>query len=70
MISKVRVYCFLALTVAALSGCSSGPPANESKKATPLDKIQGKAQIMAGSNGAADSRLWLAGSANITSKRS
>jgi len=57
MISKVRVYCFLALTVAALSGCSSGPPANESKKAAPLDKIQGKAQIMAGSNGAADAAL-------------
>jgi len=57
MNSKVRVYCFLALTVAALSGCSSGPPAKESKKAAPLDKIQGKAQVMAGSNGAADAAL-------------
>jgi hypothetical protein len=57
MNSDARIFGFLALTVAALSGCSSGPPAKESKKAAPLDKIQGKAQVMAGSNGAADAAL-------------
>ncbi|HYL78668.1 MAG TPA: hypothetical protein VEU96_31035 [Bryobacteraceae bacterium] len=36
---------FLVLTLAGLSGCSSKPPANESKKAAP-DKIQGKAQVI------------------------
>jgi hypothetical protein len=54
---KVRVYCFLALTVAALSSCSSGPPAESKKAAAAPDKIQGKAQVMAGSNGAADAAL-------------
>jgi hypothetical protein len=58
MNSNARIFCFLALTVAALSGCSSGPAAKESKKAAAaLDKIQGKAQVMEGSNGAADAAL-------------
>src|SRR5690348_10972402 len=36
----------LALTLAALGGCSSKPSGNESKKAvTAPDKIQGKAQV-------------------------
>ena len=58
MNSNTRVFCFLALTIAALSGCASGPSAKDSKKAAvALDKIQGKAQVMAGSNGAADAAL-------------
>jgi len=57
MKGNARIFCFLALTIAALSGCSGGPPAKESKKAAVLDKIQGKAQVMAGSNGAADAAL-------------
>jgi len=57
MNSKVRVFGFLALTLAALSGCSSAPPADSKKAAVALDKIQGKAQVMAGSNGAADAAL-------------
>jgi hypothetical protein len=37
---------FLVLTLAGLGGCSSQPPASESKKAgTAPDKIQGKTQI-------------------------
>ena len=40
------IFCFLILTLAALGGCSSEPPAKDSKKAgTALDKIQGKAQV-------------------------
>jgi hypothetical protein len=39
-------FIFLVLTLAALGGCSSKPPANESKKAgTAPDRIQGKAQV-------------------------
>jgi hypothetical protein len=58
MNSNARIFGFLALTIAALSGCSSGPPAKDSKKAAAApDKIQGKAQVMAGSNGAADAAL-------------
>ena len=39
------LFCFLALTLAGLSGCSSAPT-NESKKAVaPPDRIQGKAQV-------------------------
>jgi hypothetical protein len=44
---NARNFCFLVLTLAALVGCSSRPPAKESKKAgTVLDKIQGKAQVL------------------------
>jgi hypothetical protein len=40
-------FSFLVLTLAGLGGCSSKPPAKESKKAlTAPDKIQGKAQVM------------------------
>ena len=35
-------FCLLILALAGLGGCSSQPPAKESKKAA-LDKIQGKA---------------------------
>jgi hypothetical protein len=41
------VFGLLVLTLAGLSGCSSTPSANESKKAgTAPDKIQGKAQVV------------------------
>ncbi|MBZ5576273.1 MAG: energy transducer TonB [Acidobacteriia bacterium] len=49
--------CLLVLALAGWGGCSSRPPAAESKKAgTPLDKIQGKALITAEST-ATDSAL-------------
>jgi hypothetical protein len=41
------IFSFLVLTLAGLVGCSSAPPAKDSKKAgTALDKIQGKSQIV------------------------
>jgi hypothetical protein len=55
---NARMICFLVLTLAALGGCSSEPPAKDSKKAgTALDKIQGKAQVLVESSGAADAAL-------------
>jgi hypothetical protein len=39
-------FCFLALTLAGLAGCSSEPAAKESKAAPARDKIQGKAQVI------------------------
>jgi hypothetical protein len=55
---NARIFCFLALTLAALGGCSSQPPAAESKKGgTALDKIQGKAQVLVESESASDSAL-------------
>jgi len=58
MNSNAISFSFLALTIAALSGCSSGPAAKDAKKtAVVLDKIQGKAQVMEGSSGASDAAL-------------
>jgi hypothetical protein len=58
MIRKARIFYFLVLTLAALSGCSSKPSATESKKAeTALDRIQGKAQVLVESSGASDAAL-------------
>jgi hypothetical protein len=60
---NARFFCFLALALAASGGCSSQPGANESKKAVPLDKIQGKAQVLVESGGgAADAALNAGGS--------
>jgi hypothetical protein len=39
------IFCFLVLTLVGLGGCSSAPPASESKKVgAALDRIQGKLQ--------------------------
>ncbi|MGD0868707.1 MAG: hypothetical protein ABSB88_04085 [Bryobacteraceae bacterium] len=55
---NARIFSFLVLTLAALGGCSSKPPAKESKKAgTALDRIQGKAQVLVESAGASDAAL-------------
>jgi hypothetical protein len=55
---NAHVFCFLVLTLAGLSGCSSGPSAKESKKAeTAPDKIQGKAQANPSESTAADAAL-------------
>jgi len=55
---NTRIFCFLVVTLAALGGCSSGPTAGESKKAaTPLDKIQGKVQLMTDAGGASDAAM-------------
>ena len=63
---NARIFCFLVLTLAALGGCSSKPPANESKKAgTALDKIQGKAQVLVESEGGASDAALNAGGPSV-----
>ena len=55
---NARIFCFLVLTLAGLGGCSSEPPAKESKKAaTAPDKIQGKAQVLLDETTATDAAL-------------
>ena len=55
---NARIFCFVVLTVAALGGCSSGPPANQAKKSgTAPDRIQGKAQVLVESGGTTDAAL-------------
>jgi hypothetical protein len=53
-------FCFLVLALFALGGCSK-PPAQQAKK-VPLDKIQGKAQVLVESGGASDAALNAGGS--------
>jgi hypothetical protein len=58
MYRNAYIFYFLVLTLAGLGGCSSQPSGNESgKAATPLDKIQGKAQVAANETSAADAAL-------------
>ena len=57
MSRNARSICFLVFTLAALGGCSSNPAGQEAKKAAPLDKIQGKAQVSMDSSGAMDAAL-------------
>ena len=55
---NARIFGFLVFTIAALSGCSSKPSADESKKAAfKLDRIQGKAQVLIENGGAVDAAL-------------
>jgi hypothetical protein len=57
------VFFFLVLTLAGLGGCSSGPSANESKKAAVApDKIQGKAQEVRSESTASDVAMSAGGS--------
>jgi len=63
---NARIFCFLALALGALSGCSSGPPANEAKKAAAApDKIVGKAQVLIEAGGATDAALNAGGSSSV-----
>jgi hypothetical protein len=62
MSRKARIFCFLVLAIAVLSGCSSQPSTKEAKKAAPLHKIQGKAQVLVESSNATDSALNAGGS--------
>jgi hypothetical protein len=55
---NARILCFLPLTLVTWIGCSSGPTAQQTKKAAAApDKIQGKAQVLRESSGATDSAL-------------
>jgi hypothetical protein len=52
------IFSCLVLTLAALGGCSSAPPASDSKKAgIPLEKIQGKIDVIIDPPGTGDSAL-------------
>ena len=52
------IFCFLVLTLVGLGGCSSEPPAKESKKTgTAPDKIQGKVQIDVSETSGSDAAL-------------
>src|ERR1035438_9751841 len=63
---NARIFCFLVLTLAALGGCSSEPPAKESKKAgTAPDRIQGKAQVLVESEGGASDAALNAGGPSV-----
>lgn len=58
MYRNAYVFSFLVLTLAGLGGCSSSPPANESKKAAAApDKIQGKAQEVLSETTSSDAAL-------------
>jgi hypothetical protein len=55
---NAHILCFLVVTLAALGGCSSEPPAKDAKKTgAALDRIQGKAQVLVESNGTTDAAL-------------
>jgi len=59
------MFCLAGFTLAALAGCS-GPSAKDSNKtAIPLDKIQGKAQVLVESGGASGSALNGGGSSSV-----
>jgi len=63
MSRNARILCLLVLAIAALGGCSSGPSNKEAKNAgRPLDRIQGKAQVMVETVGATDAALNAGGS--------
>ena len=57
-----QIFCLTVLALGVLAGCSS-KTADEAKKAeTPLDKIQGKAQVLTEMGGASDAALNQGGS--------
>jgi len=63
---NARIICFLVFTLAALGGCSSQPPAKESKQAArALDKIQGRAQVMSEAGGGASDAALNAGGSSV-----
>jgi hypothetical protein len=62
---NARIFCFLALTLAALGGCSSESPATSKKAGTKLDRIQGKAQVLVESGGGAADAVLNAGGPSV-----
>jgi hypothetical protein len=58
---NVSIFCLLVLTLAALAGCSSKPPAAANKAAT-LHRIQGRAQVLVDYAGGASDAALNAGS--------
>jgi hypothetical protein len=63
---NVRIFCFLAFTLAALGACSSGPAVKDSKKAAAApDRIQGKAQVLEEVDGGATDAALNAGGPSV-----
>jgi len=56
MSNNPRIFCFLVPALAVLGACSSGTATKQTKQA-PLDRIQGKAQVLEESTGATDAAL-------------
>ena len=55
---NARISCLVLLPLALWVGCSGGSPGKESaKSAPPLDKIQGKAQVLIENGGATEAAL-------------
>lgn len=59
---KRCIFPFLVLMLAALIGCSGEKSATQGKQGPPLDKIQGKAQVLVESGGPTDAALNAGGS--------
>jgi len=62
---KACIFGLAVLTLGALVGCSSGPSGSGSKKAAAPDRIQGKAQVLVESAGAADTAINAGGESSI-----
>ena len=54
---RARISCLLVLTLGALVGCSGGSADKAAKKAAPLDRLQGKAQVTDETGSATDATL-------------
>ena len=61
---SARIFCFLVFTLAALGGCSSGPPESKKAAAAP-DRILGKAQVLEDSDGGATEAALNAGGPSV-----
>lgn len=58
MSRNTYIFSFLLVTLVALDGCSSSPSANEAKKAAvPIDRIQGKVDVVIDPPGTGDGAL-------------
>jgi hypothetical protein len=60
---SARIFCFLVLTLAAMVGCSSQPPAKKAETAP--DRIQGKAQVLVEVGGGASDAALNAGGPSV-----
>lgn len=66
MNSKPRVFCLLVPMLALLIGCTSGQSGKEAaKNAVPLDKIQGKVQVLTDTTGSSETALNGGGASSV-----
>jgi len=59
---NASIYCFVGLALCVLGGCSSSSTTTAKGPERPLDRIQGKAQVLMESTGATDAALNAGGS--------